>query len=204
MFFQNNFSIRADKLGVLAENYPHGCQIYILWVQRNIFRAAFLKQVFKHFNFFEVLVKFPWQEQTIVFIVDKIAKKCLEEQSKKNLLREKKSTSLVFFKILSGFFAFSEKFMAWLSKLQPKYLQKSLRKNSFFLKWNMFANIFGLADEKNRAFSQKVFFRVFTTRIRASRELFWGKMISLSKKFYFFLSFMEYEWFLCLSCKIFH
>ena len=132
MFFQNNFRFPADKLGVLAENYPHGCQIYILWVQRNIFRAAFLKQVFKHFNFFEVLVKFPWQQQTIVFIVDKIAKKCLEEQSKKNLLREKKSTSLVFSRFWAVFFAFSEKFMAWLSKLQPKYLQKSLRKNSFF------------------------------------------------------------------------
>ena len=50
----------------------------------------------------------------------------------------------------------------------------------------MFANIFGLPDEKNRAFNQKVFFRVFTTRIRASREMFWGKMISLSKKYYFF------------------
>ena len=50
----------------------------------------------------------------------------------------------------------------------------------------MIATFFGLWDEKNRVFCQKVFFRVFTTRIRASREMFWGKMISLSKKFYFF------------------
>ena len=106
MFFQNNFRFRADKLGVLAENYPHGCQIYILWVQRNIFWAAFLKQVFKHFNFFEVLVKFPWQQQTIVFIVDKIAKKCLEEQSKEKFTPREKKYKFSFFKILSGFFCF--------------------------------------------------------------------------------------------------
>ena len=39
----------------------------------------------------------------------------------------------------------------------------------------MFANIFGLRDEKNGAFSQKIFFRVFTTGIRASSGMFWGK-----------------------------
>ena len=32
---------------------------------------------------------------------------------------------------------------------------------------------------------KKFLFRVFTTGIRASREMFWGKMISLSKKFTF-------------------
>ena len=55
------------------------------------------------------------------------------------------------------------------------------RKNSFFLNW--IANFFGLWDEKKRAFSQKVFFRVFTTGFRASWEMFWGKMMSILKKF---------------------
>ena len=53
-----------------------------------------------------------------------------------------------------------------------------------FLKMNMIANFFGLRDEK-KAFSQKIFFRFFTTGIRASREMAWGKMNCLSKKFYF-------------------
>ena len=48
----------------------------------------------------------------------------------------------------------------------------------------MFANIFGFGDVKNRAFSQKVFFRVFTTGIRASRGMFGGKRISLSRIFF--------------------
>ena len=58
-------------------------------------------------------------------------------------------------------------------------------KTVFFLKLNMIANFFGLRDEKNRVFSQKIFFRVSATGIRASREMVWGKMISLSKKFCF-------------------
>ena len=57
-------------------------------------------------------------------------------------------------------------------------------KLGFFFKWNMFANIFGLRDEKNRAFGQKIFFRVFTTGIRASSGKFWGKRISLSRMFF--------------------
>ena len=42
-------------------------------------------------------------------------------------------------------------------------------------------------EMKKRAFSQKKnFFRAFTTRYRASGELFGEKLISLSKKFYSF------------------
>ena len=48
----------------------------------------------------------------------------------------------------------------------------------------MIATFFGLWDQKNRAFCQKVFFRVLTLRIRASSEIFTGKMISFSKKFF--------------------
>ena len=40
-------------------------------------------------------------------------------------------------------------------------------------------------EMKKRAFSKKVFFRYFTAGIRASREMSWGKKISLSKKLYF-------------------
>ena len=49
------------------------------------------------------------------------------------------------------------------------------------------ATFFGLWDEKNGSFSQKVLFRVQPTRVRASREAFQWKKISLSKKFSFFV-----------------
>ena len=43
--FQNVFWFRAEELAVLAENHPHRCQIYYLWVLRNISGATFSKQV---------------------------------------------------------------------------------------------------------------------------------------------------------------
>ena len=53
MLFQNVFWFRAEELAVLAENYPHGCQVYYLWVLRNISRATFLKQVLNISTFSE-------------------------------------------------------------------------------------------------------------------------------------------------------
>ena len=103
MLFQNVFWFRAEQLAVLVENYPHGCQTYYLWVRRNISRATFLKQVFKHFNFFGVLVKIPWQQSTIIFIVDKNAKSVWRNKLTKNLFRREKNY-FVFFKFLSEFF----------------------------------------------------------------------------------------------------
>ena len=185
MLFQNIFWFWAEKLGVLAENYPHGCQIYILWVRRNIFREAFLKQVCKRFNFLGVSVKIPWQQSTIIFIVDKIAKSVSMNKLRKNLFQEKKNY-FNFFKFLGEVvFTISEKLPHWLSKLQSTYLCKVLKKNIYFSKIERVFKLLRNWDEKNRASSQKIFFRVCTTGIRASREKFWGKMISLSKEFYF-------------------
>ena len=53
MLFQNIFWFWAEELVVLAENYPHGCQVYYLWVLRNISRATFLKQVLNISTFSE-------------------------------------------------------------------------------------------------------------------------------------------------------
>ena len=103
MIFQKKIWFRAEELAVLAEYYPHRCQTYYLWVRRNISRATFLKQVFKHFNFFGVLVKIPWQQSTIIFIVDKNAKSVWRSKLTKNLFQEKKNY-FVFFKFLSEIF----------------------------------------------------------------------------------------------------
>ena len=144
------------------------------------FQSNVLKQVFKRFNFFRVLVKTPWQQRTIIFLVDKIAKSVSRNKLRKIYSRGKNFFN--FFKFLSEvFFAISEKLPAWLSKLQSPYLFKVLRENICFLKLNMISTFFGLWDEKNGSFSQKVFFMVQPTKISASRELFRWKKISLSK-----------------------
>ena len=58
-------------------------------------------------------------------------------------------------------------------------------KQFFFENWKWFQPSSDSEKKKNRASNQKVFFRVHTTKIRGSKEMFWGIKISLSKKFYF-------------------
>ena len=61
---------------------------------------------------------------------------------------------------------------------------KFLRKNSFFFQnWTRLQTSSDF-EMKKRAFSQKVFLMLFTKKNRASREMFWGKLISLSKIFF--------------------
>ena len=57
---------------------------------------------------------------------------------------------------------------------------------------------------KNRAFSQKVFFRVFTTEFRASREMFWGKKdLSFEKVLFFCYHFWSLSDFFVFCAKFF-
>ena len=79
----------------------------------------------------------------------------------------------------------SENYQHGCQNCKLRTFRKFWGKTVFFSNW--IANLFGLWDEKKGFSSEKVFFRVFTTRIRASIGIFWGKMISLSKKFYFFV-----------------
>ena len=147
-----------------------------------------LKQNFKHFNFFEVLVKFPWQQRTNIFRVDKIAKSVSRNKLMKNLFREK--NYLNFFQNSErSFFAIDKKLPVWLSKLQSTYLFKVLRENIYFLKLNMISTFFGVWDEKSGSFSQKIFFRVQPTKIRASRAIFWGKSFLFPKCFFSVINF---------------
>ena len=91
---------------------------------------------------------------------------------------------------------FQNIFIFWAKKLEvlaknyrhgcQNYKVRTFRKfrvKTVFFNW--IANFFGLWYEKNRASSQKVCLRVITTGFRASRKMFWGKMISLSKKLCF-------------------
>ena len=56
-----------------------------------------------------------------------------------------------------------------------------------FLKIAQCATFFGLWDDKIKDFSRRSLFRVFATGYHASRGISWGKVISLTKKFYSFL-----------------
>ena len=160
-----------------------------------------MKQVFNHFTFFGVLGRIPWQQSTIVFIVDKIPKSVSRNRLMKNLFQEKKNY-FNFFKFLSEvWFAISEKLPAWLSNVIYVSFQGFEGKH-FFLKIEHDFNLLRTLRWKNGSFSQRVFSRVQTTKIRASREIFRWKTISLSEKFSF--SVIIYGvWVISLSfCKV--
>ena len=130
-------------------------------------------------------MKFPWQQSTIIFIVDKIAKSVSRNKLKKILFPEKKNY-FNFFKFLSEFsFVISEKLPHCLSKLQSTYLFKVLSENIHFFKLNMTSTFFGFRDEKMGLSVKDFFFRVQPTKFRASTEKFRWKNFSLSKKFSF-------------------
>ena len=93
--------------------------------------------------FFGKSVKFPRKHRKIIFRVDRTAKSVWRKKLRKNLFQEKKTYYFNFFHDFArSLFAINEKLTAWLSKLQPKYLQKFLKKNSFFLKIEHDCNLF--------------------------------------------------------------
>ena len=72
-----------------------------------------------------------------------------------------------------------------------------------FFKLNMIANFFGLRDEENWDFGQKNFLQSYYNRnSRFQRNVLRKNDFSFERGFIFLLSFLEFEWFLCLFCKI--
>ena len=199
MLFQNVFWFRAEQLAVLVENYPHGCQTYYLWVRRNISRATFLKQVFKHFNFFGVLVKIPWQQSKIIFIVDKIAKSVSMNKLMKNLFQEKK-TILTFSSFWAKLFLLLAKnYRIGCQNCNLRIFARFWRKTYIFQKLNVFSNFFGI-EMKKIGLLVKKFSSGFVQQESALREKsFEENWFLFRKSFNFLLTFLEFEWSLCPS-----
>ena len=81
----------------------------------------------------------------------------------------------------------------WYLRIFGKFWRKI-----FFEKLHKVSTFSGLWVKKSN-FSQTISFRVVTTAIRASREIFWENFVSLSK--FFLLSSLEIEQFLCCFAK---
>ena len=143
------------------------------------------KKVLKHINFFESLVKFPRQHRKIIFRFDKTAKNVWRKKLRKILFQEKKTYYFNFFNILREvLLTLAKNYRHGCQNCNLSTFRKFWGKLVFF-KLEHFCKHLRISRWKNRAFYQKVFFRVFTTGFRASSERFWGKRISLSRKFYF-------------------
>ena len=148
-------------------------------------RSNILKQVFKHINFFGSIVNFPRQHRKIIFRVDKTAKNVWRKKLRNILFQEKKTYYFNFFKILrETFLPLAKTYRHGCQNCNLSTFRKFWRKLDFFEMEHVCKHL-RPSRWKNRAFSQKLFFRVFTTGNRASREMFRGKRISLSRKIFF-------------------
>ena len=147
-------------------------------------------------------MKIPWQQSTIVFIVDKIPKSVSRKRLMKKLFQEKKK--------FSTFSSFWSKFFLLLAKnyrigrqnCNLRIFSRFLRENIYFLKLNMISTFFGFWDEKMGLSVKEFFFRVQPTKFRASREKFRWKNISLSKKFSFSVRYFGVSVISLSFCKV--
>ena len=149
-------------------------------------RSNILKQVLKHINFFGSLVNFPRQHRKNIFRVDKTAKNVWRKKLRKILFQEKKTYYFNIFKILREIFLpLAKTYRHGCQNCNLITFRIFWRNLYFFFKKEHVCKHLRTSRWKNRAFSQKLFFRVSTTGNRASREMFQGKRVSLSRKFFF-------------------
>ena len=121
-------------------------------------------------------------------------RKVSQEFQNQKLSVKKKSLGRIFLRqmLFQNIFSFWTEKLAVLAKNYRHGCQncnlrtlKNFWGKTLFFKIEHDCKLLRTSRWKKRAFSQKIFFRILTTGIRAQREMFWGKKIFLSKKFYF-------------------
>ena len=148
-------------------------------------------------------MKTPWQQRTIVFIVDKNAKSVSRNKLTKILIQEKKNILL--------FSSFWVKFSLLIVKNYRHGCQNcNLRIFSRFWgktfisynwTWCQTSSDFVM---KKMGLSIKEFFSGFNQQKFALPEKYFDEKRFLFRKcFLFLLSFLEFQWFLCLFAKLF-
>ena len=121
--------------------------------------------------------------------------RCPREQFMKIFFKREKFA--LFFRLWANVYL-QRKFLPDLRNPQSMYRWKFLGKNSF---WNIYncSHFFGLWSKK-RLVGKKFFSRVVTTAIRASRDIFWEKVL-FTKKILFVHLFWSLSTFSCLLTK---
>ena len=160
-----------------------------------------LKQIFKHFNFFEVLVKFPWQQRTNIFRVDKIAKSVFRNKLMKNLFREKNYLNF-FSKFWAKFFCYWRKITGMVVEIAIYVSFQGFEGKHLFLKIEHDFNILRSLRWKKWVSQSKIFFQVSTNKdSRFQRKILLKKDISFEKVFFFCYHFWSFSNFFSF-CKV--
>ena len=202
MFFQNIFRLWAEKFGVQQKS----TSMFVtttFYESGGTLRSNILKQVLKQINFFGSFVNFPRQHRKIIFRVDKTAIIVWRKKLRKILFQEKKTYYFKFFKILHAILLpLAKNYRHGCQNCNLSTFRKFWRKLDFFFKWNMFANIFGLRDEKI-GLLVKNFSSGFLQQEIALPEKCFEEKGFLFRECFFSVIILEFEWFLCLFAKLF-
>ena len=188
------------NIGFPAEMFSQGCQRRISSVQCNTLKKKMIKVNFTFCGLFRTVCVFFWPER-----------KVSQEFQNQKLSVKKKSLGRIFLRqmLFQNIFSFWTEKLAVLAKNYRHGCQncnlrtlKNFWGKTLFLKLNMIANFFGLRDEKKGLLVKKFSSGFLQQEFALREKCFEEKRFFFRKSFIFLLSFLEFEWFLCLFCKM--
>ena len=171
------FGFWQEKPVFLHESFWQGCQNYFRRVQWNTYRAKFSNESLENSRIFEYVLKFSAQWRKTFFGVGKTA---IDVRGKSLWNFFFKREKFAIFSDSERMFTSREKFCQ-SCETRNERLRGSFRGKNIF--WNVYnlSHFFGLWSNKRLA-GKKIFSRVVTTAIRASRYIIWEKVIFIQKK----------------------
>ena len=127
------FGLWQEKFVFLPGSFWQGCQNYFLCIQRNTYRATFLKGSLQKLRIFAYLPKFSGEWRKTFFRVGETALDVRGNRLWENRFQKRKNRC--FFPILSDFLLLAKKNSADLRNPQSMYRWNFLWKNIF---WKVF------------------------------------------------------------------
>ena len=148
-------------------------------------------------------MKFPGQQRTIIFRVDKTAKSASRNKLRKNSFREKNYFN--FFKILSEvFFCYCRKITGMVVETAIYVSFQGFEGKPLVLKIEHYFNLLRTLRWKKMGHSVKKYFSGFSQqKFGLPEKCVDENKFLFRKSFLFLLSFLEFEWCLCLFAKLF-
>ena len=173
-----------------------GCQKYFRRVQWNTYRGNFLNGSLENSRIFEKFLKLSGQWWKNFSRVGKTAIDVRGNILWKSFSKEKNS---LFFSDCERMFTSSEIFCQ-SCETRNLCIRGSFWGKTIFEIYIIFHTFFGLWSIK-RLVGKKIFSRVVTTAIRASRDFFWEKVLFFKKKVLFVHLFWSLSNFACILTK---
>ena len=173
-----------------------GCQKNFRRVQWNTYRANFPNGSLENWRIFEKIFEVFGTMMEKLFQGWQNSNRCPREQLMKTFFHKRKIRS--FFPILSQCLL-PAKFFARVAKPANYVSVENFGGKTIFEIYIIFHIFFGLWSKK-RLVGKKTFSRVVTTAIRASRDIFWEKVL-FSKKNFVCSSALEFEQFFLYTDK---